>query len=116
MIFIMVFLTPSECTNGQGDRSDKLLVTATGTGGLAELQEKLDSAKASYAYVRVTYSNDKESQREKFILVTWIGSGCKVMRKAKVCLLITWARSYVRYLRHTRAPGPYFPRTMASLP
>ena len=86
MIFIMVFLTPSECTNGQSDRSDKLLVTATGTGGLAELQEKLDSAKASYAYVRITYSNDKESQREKFILVTWIGPGCKIMRKAKVRL------------------------------
>jgi hypothetical protein len=61
-------------------------VTATGTGGLLELQEKLDTTKASYAYVRVTYSNDKESQREKFILVTWIGSGCKVMRKAKVGL------------------------------
>jgi hypothetical protein len=71
---------------GQNDRSDKLVVTATGTGGLAELQEKLDPAKASYAYVRITYSNDKESRREKFILVTWIGSGCKIMRKAKVRL------------------------------
>ena len=72
----------------QNDRSDKFLVTATGTGGLAELSEKLDPAKASFAYVRVTYSNDKESQREKFILVTWIGSKCKVMRKAKVSLRI----------------------------
>ncbi|KAI0258286.1 ADF-like domain-containing protein [Gloeopeniophorella convolvens] len=68
----------------ENDRSDKLLVTETGTGGLAELQEKLDPARASFAYVRVTYSNDKESQREKFILVTWIGSGCKIMRKAKI--------------------------------
>ncbi|KAH9061071.1 hypothetical protein EDB87DRAFT_1560811 [Lactarius vividus] len=78
-------------------RSDKLVVTATGSGGLAELQEKLDPAKASYAYARVTYSNDKESQREKFILVTWIGSGCKVMRKAKVslrCLLMSVFRVY----------------------
>lgn len=30
------------------------------------------------------YSNDKESQREKFILVVWIGPSCKIMRKAKV--------------------------------
>jgi hypothetical protein len=72
----------------QNDRSDKLVVTATGTGGLAELQEKLDTARASFAYVRVTYSNDKESQREKFILVTWIGPGCKIMRKAKVRLSV----------------------------
>ncbi|TFY73739.1 hypothetical protein EWM64_g10272 [Hericium alpestre] len=68
----------------ESDRSDKLVVTQTGTGGLAELQDVLDPSRASYAYVRVTYSNDKESQREKFILVTWIGSGCKVMRKAKI--------------------------------
>ena len=41
---------------------------------------------ASYGYARITYANDKESQREKFILIVWIGSGCKVMRKAKVGL------------------------------
>ncbi len=84
MIFFLIFLTLPDCTYGQDDRSDKLVVTATGTGGLTELQEKLDPAKASYAYARITYSNDKESQREKFILITWIGSGCKIMRKAKV--------------------------------
>lgn len=53
----------------ENERSDKLQVTQTGTGGLAELREALDDSKASYAYVRVTYSNDKESTREKFILV-----------------------------------------------
>ncbi|KAG1862127.1 hypothetical protein DFJ58DRAFT_715369 [Suillus subalutaceus] len=68
----------------ESDRSDKLTVTQTGTGGLAELRDTLSDSKASYAYVRVTFSNDKESQREKFILVVWIGPGCKVMRKAKI--------------------------------
>jgi len=66
------------------DRSDKLTLTSTGTGGLPELREKLEDSRASYAYARVTYSNDKESQREKFVLVVWIGPGCKVMRKAKI--------------------------------
>ncbi|THH21158.1 hypothetical protein EW146_g336 [Bondarzewia mesenterica] len=68
----------------ESDRSDKLVVTQSGAGGLPELREALDLNKASYAYVRVTYSNDKESQREKFIFVVWIGPGCKVMRKAKI--------------------------------
>ncbi|KAG6377430.1 ADF-like domain-containing protein [Boletus reticuloceps] len=68
----------------ESDRSDKLVVTKTGTRGLAELRDALDDSKASYAYARVTYSNDKESRREKFILAVWIGSGCKVMRKAKI--------------------------------
>jgi len=80
----------------EGDRSDKLVVTATGTGGLAELQEKLDSSKASYAYARVTYSNDKESQREKFILITWIGSGCKILRKAKISVHAADVKSVFR--------------------
>ena len=80
-----------------------MLVTATGTGGLAELQEKLDPAKASYAYVRITYSNDKESQREKFILVTWIGSGCKIMRKAKVRLT-----DIVYFVMPARGPLVFF--------
>ncbi|KAG6897248.1 hypothetical protein C0992_003138 [Termitomyces sp. T32_za158] len=69
------------------DRSDKLQVTQTGTGGLAELREVLDDTKASYAYARVTYSNDKESTREKFILVVTIllpCPNCKIMRKAKI--------------------------------
>jgi len=68
----------------ESDRSDKLMLTRTGSGGLAELKESINDSKASYAYVRVTYSNDKESTREKFILVIWIGPGCKVMRKAKI--------------------------------
>ncbi|KAG6335444.1 hypothetical protein ID866_3643 [Astraeus odoratus] len=68
----------------ESDRSDKLVVTKTGTGGLSELRGALEDSKASFAYARITYSNDKESQREKFILVVWIGSGCKVMRKAKI--------------------------------
>ncbi|PPQ75593.1 hypothetical protein CVT24_010899, partial [Panaeolus cyanescens] len=68
----------------ESERSDKLKLTQTGTGGLSELTGILDESKASYAYVRVSYSNDKESTREKFILVIWIGSSCKVMRKAKI--------------------------------
>jgi hypothetical protein len=73
----------------QSDRSDKLVLTQTGKGGLSELKEVLDDSKASYAYVRITYSNDKESQREKFVLIIWIGPGCKVMRKAKASLFIS---------------------------
>lgn len=80
----------------ESDRSDKLTVTQTGTGGLAELRDALGDSKASYAYVRVTFSNDKESQREKFILVVWIGPGCKVMRKAKISVHTTDVKQVLR--------------------
>jgi len=53
----------------ESDQSDKLKLAQTGAGGLPELKEAFNDSKASYAYVRVTYSNDKESTREKFILV-----------------------------------------------
>ncbi|KAI0805968.1 actin depolymerizing protein [Irpex lacteus] len=80
----------------ESDRSDKLTLTATGTGGLEELREHLDDSKASYAYVRIRYSNDKESQREKFILVVWIGPSCKVMRKAKISVHSADVKSVLR--------------------
>jgi hypothetical protein len=66
------------------DRSDKLVLTKTGSGGLEELRDELDDSKASFGYARVKFANDSQSQREKFILVVWIGPGCKIMRKAKV--------------------------------
>ncbi|BGP24564.1 hypothetical protein JCM10295v2_003482 [Rhodotorula toruloides] len=65
-------------------RSDKLVLTETGKGGLDELKTKFQPANASVAYVRVKYSNDVESIREKFVLITWIGPEVRVMRKAKL--------------------------------
>ncbi|KAJ3932387.1 MAG: actin depolymerizing protein [Lentinula lateritia] len=53
----------------ESDRSDTLKLTQTGTGGLAELREVLDDSRASFAYVRVQYSNDKESVREKYLSI-----------------------------------------------
>lgn len=52
--------------------------------GLDELKPKFSDDRASFAYVRITYANDKESTRDKFILITWIGSNVRVMRKAKL--------------------------------
>ncbi|GAA5883510.1 hypothetical protein JCM16303_005454 [Sporobolomyces ruberrimus] len=65
-------------------KEDRLVLTATGNGGLTELKDNLKDENASFAYVRVKYANDTESTREKFIFVVWIGSGVKVMRKAKL--------------------------------
>lgn len=78
------------------DRSDKLQVTNTGCGGLEELGEALDDGKASFAYARVSYANDVESKREKFILVVWIGSQCKVMRKAKISVHVADVKQVLR--------------------
>ncbi|KAG8744869.1 hypothetical protein FRC10_009239 [Ceratobasidium sp. 414] len=78
----------------ESERSDKLKLVATGTGGLAELRKEgedshLGDGDVAYAYVRVAYANDKESKREKFILVTWIGKDARVMRKAKASVHLT---------------------------
>jgi len=80
----------------ESSRSDKLQLTQTGSGGLSELRENFDDSKASYAYVRVSYSNDKESTREKFILVVWIGPKCPVMRKAKISVHTTDVKGVLR--------------------
>jgi hypothetical protein len=65
---------------------DKLTLTSTGSGGIAEMADNLDNSQAQYGYVRVEYANDTESKRVKFVLVIWIGEGTKVMRKARVSI------------------------------
>ncbi|GAA5911288.1 coactosin family protein [Sporobolomyces salmoneus] len=65
-------------------REDRLVLTGTGNGGLTEFKQNLQEENASFGYIRVKYANDTESTREKFIFVVWIGSGVKVMRKAKL--------------------------------
>jgi Cofilin/tropomyosin-type actin-binding protein len=60
----------------ESDKSDKLRLTKTGTGGLQELQEQLDEGKASFGYVRVTFANDEQSKREKFALIVGVLLGC----------------------------------------
>lgn len=71
----------------QNDRSDKLVLTQTGSGGLNELSGVLSDSRASFGYARVAFSNDKESQREKFVVIVWIGKDTKIMRKAKAGFL-----------------------------
>ncbi|CAM1505015.1 Fc.00g106520.m01.CDS01 [Cosmosporella sp. VM-42] len=65
---------------------NKLSLTKTGTGGLAELVSELDDRQVQYGYVRVEYANDAESKRVKFAMVIWIGENTKVMRKARVSI------------------------------
>ncbi|KAL7625875.1 hypothetical protein AAE478_005098 [Parahypoxylon ruwenzoriense] len=69
-----------------GAVGDKVVLTKTGTGGLAELARELDDGQAQYGYARVEYANDTESTRVKFVLIIWIGEGTKVMRKARVSI------------------------------
>lgn len=65
-------------------------MTSTGSSDspLSELEALLSPEKASFAYVRVKYANDEESFREKFVLIVWIGADVKVMRRAKVSLIV----------------------------
>lgn len=59
-------------------------MTETGKGDIAEFASKLDDRRASYGIIRIKYSNDEHSTREKFVFVTWIGPDVKVMRRARV--------------------------------
>lgn len=69
-----------------GNVGNKLELSATGTGGIAELASRLDDSQVAYAYVRVEYANDAESTRVKFAFVVWIGESAKVMRKARASI------------------------------
>lgn len=78
------FLSITRPLTPQSDRSDKLVLASTGTGGLDEFTSKLDPAKVNFGFIRVKYANDEHSFREKFAFVIWIGENVKIMRRAKV--------------------------------
>ena len=82
--------------NYESERSDKLKLSATGSEGLDELKDKLEEDQASFVYARITYANDKESQRHKFILIIWIGPKVKIMRKAKLSVHRADVKSVLR--------------------
>lgn len=63
---------------------NRLVLAGKGSGGLAELVPQLDDGQVQYAYVRVEYANDAESRRIKFILVVWIGTGIRPLRRGRV--------------------------------
>jgi hypothetical protein len=68
----------------EDEKSNKLKLTEMGKGDLAEFASKLDNGRATYGIIRVKYSNDEQSTREKFVFVIWIGPDVKVMRRARV--------------------------------
>jgi hypothetical protein len=67
-------------------KGNELKLSGTGSGGLSELAAALDDNDVQYGYARVEYALDAESRRTKFVLIVWIGSGTKVMRKARVSI------------------------------
>ncbi|CAG8542111.1 5784_t:CDS:2 [Ambispora gerdemannii] len=73
----------------ENERSDKLILHAKGSGGLAQLADNLSEDQAAFAYCRVNVSNDELSVRTKFVFITWIGSRVKVMRKAKLSVHVS---------------------------
>ncbi|KAI9219223.1 hypothetical protein BC828DRAFT_386671 [Blastocladiella britannica] len=66
----------------EGD-TDKLVLGGSGTQGLSELTSHFKDDMVAYAYVRMKVGNDHLSQRVKFVLIQWIGSAVKVIRKAR---------------------------------
>ncbi|KAH8080860.1 hypothetical protein HD553DRAFT_361129 [Filobasidium floriforme] len=78
--------------------SNKLTLTKTGEGAnsIEELAAKLSDDKASFGYVRVKYQNDEQSFREKFVLVIFIGSNVKVMRRARVSVYAADVKNVLR--------------------
>jgi len=66
-------------------KKDTLELVSKGSGNpIDELKPLLKEDHAMFGYARITYANDKESQRQKFILVVHIGTKVKLMRRAKI--------------------------------
>ncbi|XP_059608810.1 drebrin-like protein [Phlebotomus argentipes] len=63
---------------GYEGQTNDLRVVSTGSGGLEELNEDLNSGKIMYAFVRIA---DPKTSLSKNILINWQGEGAPVLRK-----------------------------------
>lgn len=70
---------------GYEGKTDLKLV-AKGEGGLAEFVSKMDDKSAFYGVFRVIAFDNAESQRTKFVVVTWTGKDLKAMARASVAV------------------------------
>jgi hypothetical protein len=70
------------------EKSNKICVAGSGTGGLSEFVSNLKDDTAAFGYLRINVANDNLSNRSKFLLVSWCGPEVKVMRKAKLSVHI----------------------------
>ncbi|RKP02198.1 hypothetical protein CXG81DRAFT_18098 [Caulochytrium protostelioides] len=76
--------------------SDRLVVHATGEGGLSEFVSHLKPDQPAFGYVRLTVGNDEMSRRAKFILVAWCGPDVTTMRRAKLSVHIAAVKSVLK--------------------
>jgi len=68
-------------------KTNKLELTGTGEGGLAELVTHLADDKVVFCLLRVIGADvqaNVTSNREKFVYISWIGKNVGVMQRAKV--------------------------------
>lgn len=62
---------------------DKIVLEASGQGGLTDLAAHFNEDACQFAYLRVT-TGDEESKRAKFVFIAWTGPKAAILRKAKV--------------------------------
>ena len=63
------------------DKKGKVLLEATGTGGVKELCEKLSDTGIQYSWLRQNRTDDGgDSKRVKFVLIAWVGEVSSLRR------------------------------------
>ncbi|KAF5269935.1 hypothetical protein FQR65_LT05734 [Abscondita terminalis] len=63
---------------GYEGQTNDLKVVSTGSNGIEELTEDLNSGKIMYAFVKI---NDPKTSLPKFVLINWQGEGANTVRK-----------------------------------
>jgi len=80
---------------GYGSNKKALELYGSGTGGLKEFATKLKEDEVTYGYVRVIYG---DSQRSKFVFVTYVPEGLSGMNKAKANMHKPAVIAFLQYM------------------
>ena len=80
----------------ESETSNNVVLHGTGSDGLEGLKAGFSNLTAAWGFLRVSVGNDELSKRAKFVFITWVGPGIKVMRKARVSVHIADVKKVIR--------------------
>eukprot|EP01088_Endostelium_zonatum_P000971 TRINITY_DN11248_c0_g1_i1.p1 TRINITY_DN11248_c0_g1~~TRINITY_DN11248_c0_g1_i1.p1 ORF type:complete len:143 (+),score=28.35 TRINITY_DN11248_c0_g1_i1:48-476(+) len=63
---------------------EKLGVQAVGNGSIEEGAANFKDDQSQYGFFKVSFRADDDTERTKFVLVTWLGPNVSILQKAKL--------------------------------
>jgi len=63
---------------------NRLTISAVGSGSVSEGVQHFKDDESQYGFFKVSFTADDDTERTKFVLVTWLGPNVSILTKARL--------------------------------